>query len=167
MTSCSLRRNYDSWQYNTILLLHELIIAFFSQFSSPPHIINGDVVSRVDSKQAAASYIIKKDITFSFSKSPCFFSSLSFQYILSMRDSDNPSMAMKTKNVNLTLFITCILRVAVADLLEKTVLLLLQMQHLKAWCWGEGISKSTRKWNFSLFFANDVAFSLKDSKESM
>ena len=56
----------------TILLLHELIIAFFSQFSSPPHIINGDVVSRVDSKQAAASYIIKKDITFSFSKSPFF-----------------------------------------------------------------------------------------------
>ena len=114
----------------TILLLHELIIAFFSQFSSPPHIINGDVVSRVDSKQLLLLISSRKILHFLFRNLP----SLLFQYILSMRDSDNPSMAMKTKNVNLTLFITCILRVAVADLLEKTVLLLLQMQHLKAWC---------------------------------
>ena len=68
----------------SFLLSHELIMAFF-------FFLGG----KIDYPER---YYI-----FLFSKSPL------LTVVLSTRDySDNPSAAMKTKNVNLTLFITCI-----------------------------------------------------------
>ena len=101
---------------NTTILLLPLLSSWVNHGFLPPHIINGDVVSRVDSQQSFL-YHQERYYIFFFEISLSCLPSLLFQ-ILSMRDSDNPSMAMKTKNVNLTLFITCIL-----SLLEKTLLM--------------------------------------------
>ena len=101
---------------NTTILLLPLLSSWVNHGFLPPHIINGDVVSRVDSQQSFL-YHQERYYIFFFEISLSCLPSLLLP-ILSMRDSDNPSMAMKTKNVNLTLFITCIL-----SLLEKTRLM--------------------------------------------
>ena len=105
-----------SWQHNNIIASSYILSSWVNHGFLPPHIINGDVVSRVDSQQSFL-YHQERYYIFFFEISLSCLPSLLFQ-ILSMRDSDNPSMAMKTKNVNLTLFITCIL-----SLLEKTLLM--------------------------------------------